>query len=87
VGLKINENNKNQCTYPAVLECLDPAAWMLLPADGWPEMTKLLVQEWLQAVFVKRRITLFMGCIFNYKFYGIYRRIIMVFQSDALEAM
>jgi hypothetical protein len=63
VGLKINQNNKNQCTYPAVLERLDPAAWMLLPADGWPEMTKLLVQGWLQAVFVQCNITLFMGCI------------------------
>ena len=52
-----------QCTYPAVLDCLHPAAWTLLPADGWTEMTKLLVPGWLQAIFVKCNITLYMGCV------------------------
>ena len=48
--------------YPAELACLDRASWAQLPADGWAEMTKLLILGWLQAIFVKRNITFFVGC-------------------------
>jgi hypothetical protein len=91
-GLKANQKIKIkqivqiQCTYPAVMNCLHPAAWTLLPADGWTEMTKLLVPGWLQAIFVKCNIALFVGCIWtDCPFKGIDRQLITVFKSGALE--
>jgi len=45
--IKIERAVQMQCTYPVVMDCLHPAAWTLLPADGWTEKKKLLVPGWL----------------------------------------